>query len=256
MTCREKLAMEHPEEERALFKHTNIACPSAYGYLPDPINGEEGMCAGLTCEECWEREIPEETESESRKAVEIGQALVVKATTPKILDSGDRTEFATGAVRDMREGKGRCDLLPLAQVAVYLALFYDKLYAVEILLHIRDYQASGDVEYLYKALKIFESHSDWKDPYTMFLEVAKHFEEGCNKYGENNWRKGIPVKFYIDSALRHYFKYLRGDNDEPHDRAFCWNILCCIWTIENIKQEDDSNDGEERTSDDGERAEA
>lgn len=31
---------------------------------------------------------------------------------PRIADSGNRTEFATGAVRDMHEGKGRYDLLP------------------------------------------------------------------------------------------------------------------------------------------------
>ncbi len=30
-----------------------------------------------------------------------------------IKDSGDRTEFETGAVRDMSEGKGREDLLPM-----------------------------------------------------------------------------------------------------------------------------------------------
>lgn len=30
-----------------------------------------------------------------------------------IQDSGQRREFATGAVRDIQEGKGRCDLLPL-----------------------------------------------------------------------------------------------------------------------------------------------
>lgn len=30
-----------------------------------------------------------------------------------ILDSGDRTVFATGACRDMSEGKGRMDLLPM-----------------------------------------------------------------------------------------------------------------------------------------------
>lgn len=29
-----------------------------------------------------------------------------------IKDSGDRTEFSTGAVRDMHSGKGRMDLLP------------------------------------------------------------------------------------------------------------------------------------------------
>jgi hypothetical protein len=30
-----------------------------------------------------------------------------------IKDSGNRTEFDTGAVRDIGEGKGRCDLLPM-----------------------------------------------------------------------------------------------------------------------------------------------
>lgn len=34
-----------------------------------------------------------------------------------IQDSGQRREFATGAVRDIQEGKGRCDLLPLDVVA-------------------------------------------------------------------------------------------------------------------------------------------
>lgn len=38
----------------------------------------------------------------------------------KIKDSGNRTEFSTGAVRDMHEGKGRCDLLPP------LALMYSR----------------------------------------------------------------------------------------------------------------------------------
>lgn len=33
-----------------------------------------------------------------------------------IQDSGDRTEFTTGAVRDMHEGKGRLDLLPFLAV--------------------------------------------------------------------------------------------------------------------------------------------
>ena len=34
-----------------------------------------------------------------------------------IKDSGNRREFETGAVRDIQEGKGRCDLLPLDVVA-------------------------------------------------------------------------------------------------------------------------------------------
>lgn len=31
----------------------------------------------------------------------------------KLKDSGERREFGTGAVRDIQEGKGRCDLMPL-----------------------------------------------------------------------------------------------------------------------------------------------
>lgn len=33
-----------------------------------------------------------------------------------ILDSGDRTEFSTGSVRDIQAGKGRMDLLPLTAI--------------------------------------------------------------------------------------------------------------------------------------------
>ena len=41
-----------------------------------------------------------------------------------IKDSGERTEFATGAVRDMHEGKGRFDLLPMC-VLMRLARHYE-----------------------------------------------------------------------------------------------------------------------------------
>ena len=93
--------------------------------------------------------------------------------------------------------------------------------------HIHEFTITNDTLYLICALEKFNRYKSWHE---MFLEVAKHFEEGCKKYGENNWQKGIPTHCYIDSAVRHYLKYLRGDVDEPHDRAFCWNILCCIWT--------------------------
>lgn len=35
----------------------------------------------------------------------------------ELQDSGNRREFDSGAVRDICEGKGRCDLLPLDIVA-------------------------------------------------------------------------------------------------------------------------------------------
>ena len=156
---------------------------------------------------------------------------------PRILDSGNRRQFETGAVRDIHDGKGRCDLLPLDVVAEYLNICYCRR-AYTVLSSIYQFQESGDVQCLFTALR----EHPWSPPVdeklgitwvrdcSMLLEVAKHFEEGCKKYGDNNWQKGIPTHCYIDSAVRHYLKYLRGDRDEPHDRAFCWNIMCCIWT--------------------------
>jgi hypothetical protein len=99
-------------------------------------------------------------------------------------DSGSRTEFGTGAVRDAQEGKGRMELLPIR------ALF----------------------------------------------EVAKIMEEGAKKYAAHNWRKGIPLSRFMDSGMRHAFKYLRGDRDEPHDAMACWNFLCLIETRMMIEE--------------------
>jgi hypothetical protein len=147
----------------------------------------------------------------------------------KIKDSGARTEFETGAVRDIQEGKGRCDLMPLDVVADYLTRDAKPNLILEA---VHAFQMSGRRSHLFKALDFFnEEH--WHNNKTMLLEVAIHFEEGAKKYGENNWHKGIPVKRYIDSAVRHYLKWLRGDDDEPHARAFCWNIMCAIWTCKH-----------------------
>ena len=38
-----------------------------------------------------------------------------------IKDSGERRSFETGAVRDIQEGKGRCDLMPLEVMVDILA---------------------------------------------------------------------------------------------------------------------------------------
>ena len=90
-----------------------------------------------------------------------------------IKDSGDRTEFTTGAVRDMHEGKGRCDLLPMC----------------------------------------------------VLLRLARHYENGCKKYGDRNWEKGIPAHSFADSAMRHIFKYMDGQRDEDHlIAAICFAV--------------------------------
>ena len=108
-------------------------------------------------------------------------------------------------------------------------LLYSSYAGEKIFLHIRHFQDDGIHTHLCDSLEEFAMLKDWDFP-TILLEVSKHFEEGAKKYGEYNWQKGIPTHCYIDSAVRHYLKWLRGDKDEPHDRAFVWNILCCIWT--------------------------
>jgi hypothetical protein len=147
-----------------------------------------------------------------------------------IKDSGNRREYETGAVRDIQEGKGRCDLMPLDVVAEYLTVGGDEN---PVLMSIYQFQKTGDTERLFDILDIFNDRN-WENDETMLLEVSKHFEEGAVKYGEDNWKKGIPESSYIDSAVRHYLKWRRGDDDEWHDRAFVWNIMCLIWTHEHI----------------------
>lgn len=98
----------------------------------------------------------------------------------KILDSGERTQFNTGAVRDMHEGKGRFDLLPMCVIK----------------------------------------------------RLAKHYENGCLKYGERNWEKGIPAHSFADSAFRHLVNYLDGEKNEDHLIAAIWNLCGLAWTEE------------------------
>ena len=148
-----------------------------------------------------------------------------------ITDSGTRREFSTGAVRDIQTGKGRCDLMPLSVVA---ELLNDTVIGC-----IAAYQSHDDVKYLYMALTYFAGR--YENVFDMLLEVSKHFEEGCEKYGPDNWKKGIPARCYVDSAVRHYLKWYRGDDDENHDRAFVWNIMCLIWTLENGLEVNDEN---------------
>lgn len=147
----------------------------------------------------------------------------------KILDSGERRQFESGAVRDIQEGKGRCDLLPLDVVA---EIFRHERVIFTIFHSLNNFRKNGDVIELHSVL-IGYSHVRKTDLSTMLLDVSKHFEEGAKKYGEYNWQKGIPVHCYIDSAIRHLLKWLRGDEDEPHDKAFVWNIMCAIWTCNN-----------------------
>ena len=128
----------------------------------------------------------------------------------------------------MADGKGRCDLLPLEQVSALLD-FNTVIY------NIYQYQQTNDIDYIADAIKDFCLMRGWTVPHAM-LELAVHFQDGARKYGERNWERGLPENCYIDSAVRHLLKYLDNMNDEPHDRAVLWNLICLWYTHENITE--------------------
>lgn len=145
-----------------------------------------------------------------------------------IKDNGNIRSFGeVGAspVRDMGTNKGRFDLVPLD----VMSAFMDNAF----LGWVWQFTEIPDIANLYSALEVFCTEAYGGNKSQMMLEVAKHFEEGCNKYGADNWKigDGIPVWSYIDSTCRHYIKWLDGQNDESHDRAVTWNLMCCIWQV-------------------------
>lgn len=155
---------------------------------------------------------------------------MITVTVPTtIKDSGARSEFSTGAVRDIQKGKGRPTLMPLHVVATLLG---ERMEDDPVFQQIAHFTDTGFTEYLYQTLRLFADLAYDGKVETMLLEAAIHYEMGCAKYGEDNWKKGIPVNCYLDSAIRHYLKYRRGDEDEPHGQAFVWNIMCCIWEVD------------------------
>lgn len=133
-------------------------CPWMYGL--SSLESDEAYCPGHNCVECYAREYiePETGEAESKTAIK---------------DSGERTEFQTGAVRDMHEGKG-----DMASV-----------------------------------------------PWEAILRLSQHYENGAKKYDRWNYRKGIPLSSFIDSACRHLAKYQCGCDDEDHLAAAAFNVL-------------------------------
>ena len=114
----------------------------------------------------------------------IPDQWVYKAPTPVIQDSGDRTQFASGAVRDMHTGKG--DMVSI--------------------------------------------------PWEAILRLSKHYENGAKKYTRFNYRKGINLSSYIDSACRHLAKYQCGCDDEDHLAAAAFNVLGAM-LVEEIQPE-------------------
>lgn len=161
-----------------------------------------------------------------------------------ILDSGNRRKFTSGAVRDIQEGKGRTDLMPLDTISE-VCNQYEKLNKLtcpfnrsNMFFFINSFIENNSKEDLFILINSFIDHA-FDNISTALIELSIHYEQGALKYGERNWEKGIPAHCYIDSGIRHGLKYLRGDNDERHDRAFLWNLVGLIWTLDHHPELDD-----------------
>jgi len=70
-------------------------------------------------------------------------------------------------------------------------------------------------------------------PQAEMERVMYRYLSGAEKYGENNWMKGMPLSVYYDSATRHLQEWFAGDTNEDHAAAAVWNILCAMWTEKN-----------------------
>lgn len=67
-------------------------------------------------------------------------------------------------------------------------------------------------------------------PPIVLERLAKHFENGAVKYGDNNYRKGIPTTSFIDSCLRHINEVRMNYTDEDHLAAAIWNLVALMET--------------------------
>lgn len=77
-------------------------------------------------------------------------------------------------------------------------------------------------------------HDDGKLPMTLLdrhalEEIARVLAFGAQKYGRQNWRKGISFSRLLDAAQRHLLAYADGEDKDPETgRSHLAHAGCCI----------------------------
>jgi hypothetical protein len=69
-------------------------------------------------------------------------------------------------------------------------------------------------------------------PATGVRRVAEAMAEGASKYGENNWEKGMPVKYLLNHAIAHIYQFIDGDRSEDHLGHAAANMLMACHSAE------------------------
>ena len=70
----------------------------------------------------------------------------------------------------------------------------------------------------------------------MIERLAKLLQRGAEKYNDRNWEKGMPLSVYMDSGMRHLYKFLEGHRDEDHLIAAIWNLQALLRIEEMVKR--------------------
>jgi hypothetical protein len=78
---------------------------------------------------------------------------------------------------------------------------------------------SGDVEGIRYDLMVHE----------LLREYAMACGEGAVKYGDNNWKKGMPDEAIYSHAMEHLMKWNAGDRSENHLGKVVWGMGALLW---------------------------
>lgn len=67
--------------------------------------------------------------------------------------------------------------------------------------------------------------------------LAGVYERGSVKYGDNNWRKGMPFSRFLDSAIRHIIEWKeREEDDLPQDEDHLAQAVWNLWAIMEFEE--------------------
>lgn len=133
-------------------------------------------------------------------------------------DSGQRQEFDTGARRDTQDGKPRFDLIPVYVLFELQRLFADNNVGMpEIETEPPDMLDIPEQERRDDLLPEYALH-----------RLSALFKRGADKYGENNYQRGIPLSRIYASAFRHLIYWYMGDTSEDHLAALAINAFFAI----------------------------
>lgn len=84
--------------------------------------------------------------------------------------------------------------------------------------------------------------NDDKPMYTLIWQplitrLAELMTRGAKKYGKHNWKLASgeeELERFKDSALRHMYQYLEGDESEDHCAAVCFNLMGAEFVKEKL----------------------